>query len=116
MHCEICNRSVPADSRFCPFCGRPITATPQTAPVRRTLVDHQTTYCRLCGKPIDDETKVCSGCGKQYFRGIKPMVFLCIVLILAVLALSAVAIAQSILYAERIDELLDIIASYERAQ
>lgn len=116
MRCEICNRPVPADGTFCPFCGRPLTPAPQTAPVRRTLVDHQTAYCRLCGKPIDDETRVCSGCGKQYFRGIKPMTFLCIVLMLAMLALAAVGIAQNIRYHERIDELREIIVSYEMSQ
>lgn len=27
-------------------------------------------YCSLCGNPIDGETKRCTGCGKQYFKGI----------------------------------------------
>lgn len=28
-------------------------------------------YCSQCGSPIDPVTKKCTGCGKQYFRGIK---------------------------------------------
>ncbi len=27
-------------------------------------------FCRLCGSKIDSETKICSGCGKKYFKGI----------------------------------------------
>lgn len=28
-------------------------------------------FCRKCGKPIDQTTKKCTGCGKQYFKGLK---------------------------------------------
>ena len=28
-------------------------------------------YCTHCGSLIDEETKTCTGCGKQYFKGIK---------------------------------------------
>lgn len=28
-------------------------------------------YCRYCGSLVDEETKTCTGCGKQYFKGIK---------------------------------------------
>ena len=28
-------------------------------------------FCRKCGNEIDSTTKKCTGCGKQYFRGIK---------------------------------------------
>ena len=28
-------------------------------------------YCSRCGSPIDNETKICTGCGKQYFKGIR---------------------------------------------
>jgi hypothetical protein len=28
-------------------------------------------YCKLCGSVIDRSTKVCTGCDKQYFKGIK---------------------------------------------
>lgn len=28
-------------------------------------------FCSRCGGKIDNDTKICNGCGKQYFRGIK---------------------------------------------
>ena len=28
-------------------------------------------YCSRCGSKIDSDTKKCTGCGKQYFRGFK---------------------------------------------
>lgn len=28
-------------------------------------------FCKLCGNIVDSETKKCTGCGKQYFKGIK---------------------------------------------
>lgn len=33
-------------------------------------------YCSRCGKPIDPISKKCSGCGKQYFKGISAKIFL----------------------------------------
>lgn len=45
-------------------------------------------YCSLCGSQIDGNTKKCTGCGKQYFRGFKLNKFSITVLILS-LALTA---------------------------
>ncbi len=28
-------------------------------------------FCNYCGSPINKDTKICTGCGKQYFKGIK---------------------------------------------
>ena len=28
-------------------------------------------YCSKCGSVIDQDNKICTGCGKQYFKGIK---------------------------------------------
>ena len=46
--------------------------TTTTSPVR----NHQNApaakrYCTHCGSLIDEDTKICTGCGKQYFKGIK---------------------------------------------
>lgn len=50
----------------------------------------KTKYCKLCGNPLDNKTKKCTGCGKQYFR--LPVITRNVVL--AVLAVFAFAIAS----------------------
>ena len=45
-------------------------------------------YCSRCGKLIDSKTKKCTGCGKQYFKGIqmKPVtIILSLVIVASVL-------------------------------
>ncbi len=128
MPCHACKRSIPEDSVFCPFCGEPIEAKHPDQPVAPTPIapvappakpqkiyaaQPKTVYCRQCGKPIDNETKKCTGCGKQYFRGIRPITFLCIVLVVAVLALAAIGVIQHIGYNKKIGELEEVISSYE---
>lgn len=131
MQCNHCNHSLPDDSRFCQYCGKTVdTPAPTPAPVPApaaqpspaastptyTTPATKTVFCRQCGKPIDSDSKRCTECGKQYFRGIKPMTFLCIVMALAVLTLATLCIAQELHYNERIDELEKIIAFYETEQ
>jgi hypothetical protein len=41
----------------------PVVNTPRTTASKR--------FCSHCGSLIDEETKTCTGCGKQYFKGIK---------------------------------------------
>ncbi len=120
MQCTHCHQSLPDDSRFCQFCGKTIAPSPApkkpTPPRFSAVPATKTVFCRRCGKPIDDDTKRCLGCGKQYFRGIKPMTFLCLVLALALLATAAICVTLELSYQERIHELEQIIASYEAAQ
>ena len=47
-------------------------------------------YCSKCGNLIDNETKVCTGCGKKYFKGIRLNKF-SIVIIVFVLAIGSLA-------------------------
>lgn len=47
-------------------------------------------FCKFCGGQIDTQTKKCSGCGKQYFKGIKFNRFLTTVLILSLLIISSI--------------------------
>lgn len=122
MDCKHCNHTLPDDSRFCQYCGKTVDA-PEPAPAPKptpprihTAPATKTVFCRLCGKPIDNETKQCTGCGKQYFRGIRPMTFLCIVMTLAILILATLSIVQELRYQERIEELEEIIISYETKQ
>ena len=48
-------------------------------------------YCSKCGSQIDHITKKCTGCGKQYFKGIKlnkysvPIIILSVVLLVSVI-------------------------------
>ena len=46
-------------------------------------------YCSRCGTLIDPNTKKCTGCGKQYFKGVSAKALLCI-LISCVLIVSLV--------------------------
>lgn len=41
------------------------------APVQKTEKTVKMKYCSRCGSAIDNKTKICTGCGKQYFKGIK---------------------------------------------
>ena len=52
---------------------------------------YRTKFCKLCGGQIDDHTKKCSGCGKQYFKGIKFNKFLMTIIVLsAIILISAI--------------------------
>jgi len=44
-------------------------------------------YCSLCGSRIDSNTKKCTGCGKQYFKGISWTIVLFILVIILAIAL-----------------------------
>ena len=116
MRCEHCHNQLPDDSRFCQFCGKtlsPPTATPPAPPLYTKDPAFKTVFCRRCGKPIDKDTKRCLGCGKQYFRGVPPLVFLCVVLALALVGLMAVCVMQEIGYHARINELEQLVAIYK---
>ena len=41
-------------------------------------------YCSKCGALIDFTTKKCTGCGKQYFKGIPSIIYILIILLLLV--------------------------------
>ncbi|MBQ9097039.1 MAG: zinc ribbon domain-containing protein [Clostridia bacterium] len=60
-------------------------------------------FCKFCGGQIDSQTKKCTGCGKQYFKGIKFNKFLTAVLILVVALL--VSIILNIVQFVKIDSL-----------
>ena len=116
MRCEHCHNPLPDDSRFCKFCGKAISPAQKPKPIPPTYVVEpafKTVFCRRCGKPIDEDTKRCLGCGRQYFRGVPPLVFLCLVLTLALIGMMAVCILQEYQYHARIDELEQLIEFYK---
>lgn len=48
-------------------------------------------YCSRCGSVIDNNTKACTGCGKQYFKGIKLNKFsLTVIILLLALIISVI--------------------------
>lgn len=76
-------------------------------------------FCRLCGCKIDSKTKICSGCGKKYFKGINKN-FVIIIILSALLVISSVCnflqyeenndLASSIsILNDEIDEYKDLI-------
>ncbi len=91
MICNKCNNGLPDDSKFCQYCGNKIEARPsepvnafynQTSQTVGNIYNvayqqpkrvklPKTRYCSKCGSLIDNETKKCIGCGKQYLKGIK---------------------------------------------
>lgn len=58
-------------------------AKPSATPPKKNVK-----FCSLCGSAIDSNTKKCTGCGKQYFKGISwPVVVLFILVIVLAIAL-----------------------------
>lgn len=53
-------------------------------------------YCSRCGSVIDNETKKCTGCGKQYFKGIRfsKSLVVIIALLVVVIGLTVLNINQ----------------------
>lgn len=50
MNCICCEKKIPDDSEFCPYCG--------------TAVEHiQTPMCKGCGKDIPEDSEFCPYCG-----------------------------------------------------
>lgn len=76
--------------------SQPTVATPVPAPQSGKSV--KVKYCSRCGSAIDNKTKKCTGCGKQYFRGLRLTKFSVTVIImsLVILALSALCVFQYI--------------------
>lgn len=97
MKCTKCGYDLPADSEFCQYCGarlekaavvpansavaeQKVTEIPAVSPVMPAVQAQPVSpkektvkkrYCSRCGSLIDSETKVCTGCGKKYFKGIR---------------------------------------------
>lgn len=49
VKCSGCHHKIPADAKFCPSCGAPIS---------------QILNCRFCGKKLESDARFCPDCGK----------------------------------------------------
>ena len=78
---------------------RPVSATPNIKKAsQKTPRAKKAKYCSKCGFPINQKTKKCTGCGKQYFCGLRFTKFsvTVIAMSLVILALSVLCIFQYI--------------------
>ena len=90
----------------------PPATEPKTAKIR---------FCSRCGSPIDSESKKCTGCGKQYFKGIKSVSK---IILSVFLAISLIANGVQVYFLIREHKLLEeerksydeIYALYEEKQ
>lgn len=78
----------------------PQVEAPQKAPEAKKSKQPKRKYCSRCGGVIDPQSKRCTGCGKQYFRGIrfKKCSAATIVLSLVIVALMGLNVYQLIIH------------------
>lgn len=86
MICNKCGGQSPDDSLFCQYCGVDLTAennqddVGESSSVANTISmsdsNHETEptstnekfYCKQCGNLVNQQTRKCENCGKQYFK------------------------------------------------
>lgn len=69
--------------------NNPVT---QVKPVKKKEKPIKTKYCSRCGSVVDNKTKVCTGCGKKYFKGIRFNKFSITVIILSLAFITSVIV------------------------
>jgi len=86
------------------------TVQVKPAPVQKKEKPVKMKYCSRCGSAIDNKTKTCTGCGKQYFRGFRFTKFsiTVIALALAIATVSTLCVLQYINTQELKDEISDL--------
>lgn len=66
MTCNRCDHNAPFESKFCPYCGIPLTK--REAPTVK--------YCRFCGARINYLGQYCPTCGGEIDQLSKPLVYM----------------------------------------
>ena len=87
-------------------------STAQAKPAPKNGKTAKTKYCSRCGSVVDNKTKTCTGCGKQYFKGFRFTNFSITVIALA-LVIATVSILCVLQYVNT-QELKDEISDLER--
>ncbi len=85
-------------------------STAQAKPAPQKGKTAKTKYCSRCGSVVDNKTKTCTGCGKQYFRGFRFTKFSITVIALALViaTVSTLCVLQYINTQELKDEISDL--------
>lgn len=91
---------------------------PIIQPVNKSVKEpkYKMKYCSRCGSLIDRQTKVCTGCGKKYFKGIRfnKYTVTVMMLICIILGMTAFGIVQYNYALKYVQELGDEIDDLER--
>lgn len=70
--------------------GNQITFSEEYVIKKTTSVKKKKRCCSYCGAPIDERTRKCTGCGKQYFKGIKGYLSIIIIATVSLLLCASV--------------------------
>lgn len=107
MRCIQCNQILPDDSTFCQYCGEKIEVEKFS-----TQAVVKGTFCKKCGSLVDEKTKKCSGCSKQYFNARRsvPLTAMVVILIASVF-LNVYLYGKNLSLSTQTEELEERIAS-----
>ena len=84
-------------------------AIKEAAPVPKKEKPVKMKYCSRCGAIIDNNTKVCTGCGKQYFKGITKRSLPIIILSFIIIIISAVSVYYNMQLVNEVEDLKESI-------
>jgi len=69
LYCEDCGQGLFKDSKFCPGCGKDLTATEEepAEPISEETVEveDEVIKCESCGAELSEENKFCPNCGEK---------------------------------------------------
>lgn len=103
----------------------PLLQTPSEQIDKNKQISGAKEYCSRCGSLIDFDTKICTGCGKQYIKGIRITKSLVLIVVLSILLIVSIFInitqlkeiteidSQRRSFEERIDNLQSEISDLE---